>query len=113
MKPQQIEMKSFRVTASYPGYGGVDPWDDYVDPHTETAELESADAHQAAVDAVLRRLIPVMFIGAEPIYFDPDTFGSDGLRWPSVPESSSNEVVLGFGDDNNPRTLVISVESLN
>ena len=102
MKPQQ-----YKVSANYPGR---DPWDDQ--PKEVSIDIASTGEAQAALDAVLQGLIPVEYLhsewGAEPVFWTPELY-TKGERWPEVIELSRSHVLLGFGDDNNPHTLELTV----
>ncbi|MEA3274659.1 MAG: hypothetical protein U9Q81_05060 [Pseudomonadota bacterium] len=52
--------QSFRVTAYYPNYPGLDPYEDA--PHEVTVVIESSGEAQAALDAVVNGLIPIMYL---------------------------------------------------
>ena len=145
----------YRITAYYPDYPGLDPFEDV--PHEVTLEIQSTGEAQAALDAVLKKMLPIMYVGRtempevppvagpavqsitrqfenlvgvlnavaplpdpEPVFWDEDRFTAstdDGRqapqRWPEVIHFSSSEVVIAFGNDNNPHTLTLRVDRVD
>ena len=103
-------MQRYRVTAFYPTYAGLHPLDDV--PNLRSAVVEASDERRAAVDAVLRRRLPVAFAERGSgekvaIFWHPGMYGADGE--PEVLEAAPPEVVLRFGSSATNHRLTLSI----
>lgn len=102
-------VRKYRVTAFYPTYAGLHPLDDM--PNAFSAVVEASDERRAAVDAVLRRRVPVAFAERGSgekvaIFWHPGMYGMQGE--PEIAEAAPSEVVLKFGSSAAHR-LTLSI----
>ena len=103
-------MRKYKVTAFYPTYAGLHPLDDV--PNARSAVIEARDERRAAVDAVMRRRLPVAFAERGSgekvaIFWHPGMYGTEGE--PEIAEAAPPEVVLRFGGDTAAHRLTLSI----
>lgn len=102
-------MRKYRVTAFYPTYAGLHPLDDV--PNARSAVVEARDERRAAIEAVLRRKLPVAFAERDSgekvaIFWHPGMYGMQDE--PEIAEAAPSEVVLKVGNGTAHR-LTLSI----
>jgi hypothetical protein len=92
----------FHVTADYqlPGYKEA----------KHNVMLMATKPDLAAVQAVLRGHLPAFYIRYKPIYWSSKLFLK--CPWPEVIESNQHSVLLGFGDEDSPYLLELSIHQV-
>jgi hypothetical protein len=99
-------MMRYEVRAEY-----WTPLDDVEPERVETTTLEAADVESAAIQAVIRRALPVEFRNDEPMFWweEDDPYPGTEVGSVSVKDAGVSEVILTFGDEDSAKTLMLYV----